>query len=144
MSAFELLVIGKPVGKGRPRFAGGRAFTDERTAQAERDIFGCWIAAGSPRLNGPIELSVVLKVERPKGHYRKDGSLSAEGRRHPHPAAQKPDVDNALKLVMDALNGRAWGDDVQVVWARVQRVWGSRAETVVWAAEAAPDTGEEA
>jgi Holliday junction resolvase RusA-like endonuclease len=27
---------------------------------------------------------------------------------------RKPDIDNAIKLVMDGLNGVAWADDAQV------------------------------
>ena len=42
------------------------------------------------------------------------------------PHLKKPDVDNVLKVVLDALNGAAYGDDVQVVEARVQRHDASR------------------
>jgi Holliday junction resolvase RusA-like endonuclease len=53
----------------------------------------------------------------------RDGTLSAAGQRKPFPTGKKPDVDNALKLLMDALNGKAYRDDVDVVDARVRRVW---------------------
>lgn len=136
MTSFAFTVPGKPTGKGRPRFSKGRTFTDATTAQAEGDVLGCWIDAGGTRLDdGPIALRVALVVERPKSHRKSDGTLSAEGLRHPWPANQKPDVDNALKLVMDALNGRAWRDDVQIVDVYVTRTWGPRAETRVEAYE---------
>ena len=139
MNRFSFIVPGKPTGKGRVRFNGKQSFVDQVTAHAERDVLGCWIEAGQPRLVGPVQLAVTLIVERPKGHYRSDGvTLSAEGKRHPFPENQKPDADNALKLVMDALNTRAWKDDVQVVDARVTRVWGPRGETWIAAQEVAP------
>lgn len=131
--SFAFAVPGKAVGKGRPRFAGGRVFTDRATEQAEQDIFGCWMAAGSVRLEGPVHLAVRVYCERPQSHLRANGELSAEGLRHPFPDKQKPDVDNALKLVMDALNGRAWRDDVQVVSGSSGRVWGQPARTYIFA-----------
>ena len=136
MSGFSFTIPGQPTGKGRPRFGNGRTFTDGATVRAESDVLACWQAAGEPRLDGPVALRVALIVERPKGHFRSDGvSLSAEGARHLLPDNQKPDVDNALKLVMDGLNRRAWRDDVQVVDVYVTRSWGARAETRVEAHE---------
>ncbi len=120
----RLELEGKPEGKGRPRFGqGGRVFTPQATKLAEGRIIDAWTNAGQPRIDGPVELHVWLEVARPKGHFRKDGSLSAEGSRKPLPTGKKPDVDNALKLVMDALNGRAYRDDVDVVYASVNRKW---------------------
>lgn len=132
---FRLVVSGKPRGKARPRFGNGRAYSDPVTEQAEADIRGAWVEAGSPRLEGAIGIDIDLVVERPKGHFTTRGALSADGRRSPYPSGQKPDVDNALKLVLDALNGRAWKDDVQVVRAAVVRYWGKRAATVIYARE---------
>ena len=68
---------------------------------------------------------------RPRGHFRRDGNLSAEGLRHPVPRNKKPDVDNALKLVMDALNSRAYRDDVLVAKVIVERDWGEWPETLI-------------
>lgn len=133
-------VPGRAHGKGRPRFAKGRTFTDAATVQAERDVLGCWQAAGAVRLpDVAVHLDVTVLCERPKSHVRRDGSLSAEGLRHPHPENQKPDFDNLLKMIADALNGRAWRDDVQIVSARFSREWGVEACVDVWAV---PVTGE--
>ena len=38
--------------------------------------------------------------------------------------AKKPDADNILKAVCDALNGFAWKDDAQVIEAHVRKVYG--------------------
>lgn len=120
----RLELSGRPEGKGRPRFGqGGRVFTPAATKLAEGRIIDAWTSAGQPRLEGPVRMSVYLEVGRPKGHYRKDGTLSADGLRKPRPTGKKPDVDNALKLVMDALNKRAYRDDVDVVEASVVREW---------------------
>lgn len=125
MHPIDLWIAGKPKGKDRPRFANGRTYTPKETENAEANIVSVWREAGEPRLpdDAAIELTVTVCVERPSSHYNSKGEMNAEGKRNPHPARKKPDVDNCLKLVMDALNGRAYKDDVRVVDALVRRVW---------------------
>ena len=132
----DLRVHGTPRGKGRPRFvkATGRTYTDAQTTEAEGDIIGAWERAGAPRVDGPVALHVTAVLERPKGHRKRNGDLSAEGLRH-HWPAKKPDLDNLVKLVMDALNTRAYRDDCQVVHSVLWKRWASPGEvahTRVW------------
>jgi len=120
----RLELTGKPEGKGRPRFGkGGRVYTPHATKLAEGRVIDAWTSAGQPRLEGPVRLTLLLEVARPKGHFNTKGELNASGRRHDRPTGKKPDVDNALKLVMDALNRRAYRDDVDVCEAVVWRRW---------------------
>jgi Holliday junction resolvase RusA-like endonuclease len=132
-----LRIDGAPVGKGRPRFvkATGRTFTDAKTASAEMRVVAAWEAAGRPRLpEGAIAFLVTQVVERPKTHWKRDGTLSAEGQRRPWPNGRKPDFDNAAKLLADALNGCAYRDDADVVHHWYVRRWanpGERAHTVL-------------
>jgi Holliday junction resolvase RusA-like endonuclease len=124
-----LKVDGKPTGKGRPRFvkATGRTYTPGDTARAENRVQLAWIDAGRPRIDGPVWMTVIAVLERPKSHYRVNGTLNAQGQRHPIPV-RKPDVDNLLKLAMDALQGHAYGDDVNVMSAQVMRRWAQDGE----------------
>lgn len=133
MTSFTFTIPGKPTGKGRPRFSQGRTYTPRDTVLAEQGIRAGWEDAGAVRLaDGPVGLTVVVGVERPMAHFKRDGALSAEGLRNPYPSRKKPDVDNCLKLIMDALgNSRAWRDDVQVVSAQIARVWAPEAFTKV-------------
>lgn len=86
-------------------------------------IRAAWAEAGSSRLyDGPVELTIVAYMQRPKAHLRASGQLSAEGERHPHPT-KKPDASNIAKLVEDALNGCAWRDDSQVVDLIIKKRW---------------------
>jgi Holliday junction resolvase RusA-like endonuclease len=131
MTELVLAIPGQPCGKGRPRFAKGRAYTPAETVSAERLIQDEWRHAGCPRLQDvALKMHLLLVLERPKGHFKRDGSLSAEGSRHVLPV-RKPDCDNALKLVLDALNTLAFRDDVQVVDVTVSRRWGPHAQTVI-------------
>jgi Holliday junction resolvase RusA-like endonuclease len=123
-----LRVAGKPATKGRPRFdpRTQRAYTPPSNIVSENDIRAVWRAAGEPRIEDDvaIALDVEIVVIRPAGHFRKNGELSAEGERQPIPCRQKPDLDNAVKLVMDALNTRAYRDDVRIARVTASRRWG--------------------
>lgn len=130
-SSFNLVIEGHPQGKDRPRFrviAGkgrrpfAQVYTTKKTQDAEKHVQAAWDAAARPYVEGPLTVDLVLYVARPKGHFTSKGTLSAEGLRHRFPTV-KPDVDNVLKLILDALNGRAYRDDVDVVAATMRRVW---------------------
>lgn len=124
---FGLWIPGKPAAKGRPRATRqGRVYTPQETVSAEQAVQTEWIAAGRPRLpDGPISLFVAARFARPAGHWRTDGSLSAAGGRS-HAPTKRPDCDNIGKLIADALNGRAWSDDAQIVALIVQKSWCAR------------------
>lgn len=129
-----LTIPGQPRGKERPRFvrATGRTYTPRRTVSAERAVQEAWVQAGRPRFpDGPLRMTVTLRLQRPQGHFRSDRvRLSAAGLRNPIPT-KKPDLDNTLKLVADSLNGLAYRDDAQIAEAVVRREWADWPETVV-------------
>ena len=39
---------------------------------------------------------------------------------------KKPDVDNVIKIILDALNGFAWHDDSQVVNLQIEKKYTQR------------------
>ena len=135
-TAFELTLDGKPQGKPRARFrAGQKPYPDKTQKLAEGEIRRAWEQAGRPRLpDAALTLDVTLIVVRPDAHYKRDGSLTAEGERCPYPHKTKPDLDNALKLVCDALNTLAWRDDVRFVRMTCTRGWGLYPRTDITAA----------
>jgi Holliday junction resolvase RusA-like endonuclease len=125
VGAFRLHVPGdKPVGKARPRMTSkGRPYTPAATKLAEASVRAAWIAAGSPRLpDVPLWMHLTIVQPRPKSHFRANGQLSAVGDRHRFPA-KRPDIDNIIKLVCDALNGCAYRDDAQIVSVAARKVW---------------------
>lgn len=129
---FTLRVPGTPRGKERARHSRGRTYTPAATVEAEQRIYLMWRDNGSPRLpDGPVALELELGVVRPGAHYNTKHQLNVEGRRQYRPFRRKPDVDNALKLVMDALNGCAWVDDVRIIDAHVYRVWSAEPYTLI-------------
>ena len=42
--------------------------------------------------------------------------LKTRQSQHSQPCSQKPDIDNLVKYVADALTGIVWKDDAQIVW----------------------------
>ncbi len=99
-----------PLGsKGRPRFGRGRTYTDAKTKAAEKVIALYAMAACGvpPLIAGPVVLSIYQAVEYPASWSKKERAA----RRY---VTSRPDADNAIKLVCDALNGVLWVDDAQV------------------------------
>lgn len=125
--AITVRVPGEPRGKGRHRtqaLARGRVKTypDPATERAEREVLDAWRATGARRIEGPVGAIVVGVMGRPLNHVRKDGTLTAAGQRVCWPT-RKPDIDNILKLVLDALAKHAFGDDATVQNAYVSKRW---------------------
>jgi len=112
-----------PIGKGRPRFGGGRTYTPEKTRNAETEIHLYALSAmrGQALMEGPVRLHIVGLVEMPASWSKKK---RAEKNGRPH--TQKPDASNVAKLVEDALNGAVYRDDAQVYDLRCLLYWGKR------------------
>lgn len=71
-------------------------------------------ARPSEPILGPVSLSLQFFFPRPKSHYR-TGKYSDQLKANaPLLHISKPDADNLVKLVKDALNGVFWHDDSQV------------------------------
>ncbi len=100
---------------------------------AEAVIIDAWKQEGEPRIDDDVAIRILMVIvtPRPQGHFKKGGELSAEGIRQPVPRKKKPDMDNALKLVCDALNKRAYRDDVLIAEVGMVRRWGEWGETLV-------------
>lgn len=98
-------------GKGRPRFvrATGRTYTPRETMTAESWVRFCAVKAGATPLDGPVSLTLHVRVAIPQSWSDKKRN-DALGKY----TTAKPDVDNIVKLVGDSLNGIAWHDDKQI------------------------------
>lgn len=77
---------------------------------------------------GAVVLSVMFRFPRPKSHLRKDGSLKPSA---PLEHTQKPDLDNLVKAVKDAMaNAGYWRDDAQVThYAPVAKAWADEGQS---------------
>ena len=122
----RFVVPGQPVGKQRPRFARGRAYTPKKTVLYEKSVAAyarLALAEHGPIPDGPVSVRIVAVFDRPKRLLRKKD-----------PAGRMwhwdntPDGDNCAKILLDGMNGVLYKDDRCVVRLVVYKVYRSKDE----------------
>ncbi len=117
-----------PRGKGRPRFTRtGKAYTPKETKEAEKQIVSAYWAMRNRDFfdrNIPIAMHVMAYFSIPPSWEKKKTEAALKGELFP---TKKPDGDNILKLVADALNDAAYHDDSQIVYMTIKKEYASRA-----------------
>lgn len=114
-------VPGAVVGKGRARIgkvgAHARMFTPEKTVSYENlvktlayDAMGKTGDAGP--YAGPLQANLLIGVAIPATFSKKKRDQALAGEIYP---TTKPDLDNCIKSVFDAMNGVVYADDKQIV-----------------------------
>lgn len=134
--AISFTVPGEPVGKGRPRFvrATGRTYTPEKTANFEtlvkweyhQQVGGRAFEDGAT-LGMRVYAYFSIPRSKPKWQQR---DMAAGVIKHTH----KPDADNLLKSVADALNRIAFDDDSSIAYVEVKKLYSEepRTEITIW------------
>ena len=119
-------VPGIPVGKGRPRFFRDKktgttgAYTPAKTKAFEKVCRMAYaFKCGNVKLEGPLMLLVRAVFATP---LKEEWAQARVG---------KPDLDNIVKAICDALNGLAWKDDSQVWMVHAEKIYGQVSKTVV-------------
>lgn len=119
-------VPGAPVGKARARTGNGRHYTPKKTRDYEELVFACFkeahpnfetIPAGTPIA---IRITVYYPIAKSDSKKVKAEKLSAK--RLP---IIKPDIDNVVKAILDALQGEggAYTNDSQVCCIFAQKFY---------------------
>ncbi len=125
-----IVVMGAPVGKGRPRFTrAGHTYTPDKTRSYEQLV--AWTArtemGSRPLIDGPVQLSFRAVFEIPKSWPKKKQTDALLGIVRP---TGKPDIDNLIKS-MDALNGIVFRDDSQITEISGSKRYGHQAFVAV-------------
>ena len=116
----EFQVFGEPHAKQRARVYVNKytnracAYTPKETVTYESLIAGT-VYKYRPKgglITGPVSLNLRIYRSIPKSMSKKNRLLAEEGKLLP---VTKPDMDNIIKSVFDALNDVIWHDDSQVV-----------------------------
>ena len=128
--SYSITIPGEPIAKARPRMTKhGHTYTPKRTVDYERMVQTLFHAEyGSPKLEGPILLQLDLYFEIPKSRSKAARERMQQGLERP---CKRPDIDNCMKSVSDALNGIAYKDDSQIVAAVIQKFWADEPRAVV-------------
>lgn len=123
-------IYGKPQGKARartfynPKLGRSQSVTPEKTVLYENYIKQCFLEQSNPSERWfekePIKMTIIACFEIPKSTSKKDRERIAGGKLFP---TKKPDADNIAKVICDALNGVAYGDDTQIISLTVCKVY---------------------
>lgn len=138
----SFVVLGKPVGKGRPRFRNTgkfvQTYTPEATAVYENLVKLSFQQSGQHKLEGPLHMTIRAYFPIPKQTSKKRAELMESGQvLH----TSKPDADNVAKAICDALNGIAYDDDSQIVSLLVTKSYSANPRTSIDVHEIDEETG---
>ena len=121
-------IIGNPIPQGRPRFYNRGRFTGcydpEISKNAKHDIRMQLLAQNPIKLDGPLKIVLHFHLKRPK-------SLPKRITYH----IKKPDIDNLIKLLLDALRDICWHDDNQIVELIARKDYGEDLRTEITISE---------
>lgn len=128
----EFEIPGKPMGKGRPRFARAgkyvRTYTPNETVNYENLVKLMYKAeAGAVFLHGAIMAEIIAYFPIPASASKKKKAAMAQGTEYTH----KCDTDNIAKIVLDSLNGIAYDDDAQVSRLHVRKTYTAEPKVTV-------------
>lgn len=122
-------VPGKPQGKARARTVYNKnlnhsvSYTPDNNLLYENLIKTMYIQhAKGVRFDKevPVKLSIVARFLPPKSTSKKKQQQMLSGEVLP---LKKPDMDNIVKVVADALNGVAYHDDTQIASVTAKKVY---------------------
>ena len=115
----------EPMGKERPRayscHGHTQVYTPYKTREYEEMIKTIYsLQVGHKRFpdDAEILLEVIACFAVPKSTSKTKRELMLNGGILPR---KKPDYDNIAKIITDALNGVAYKDDSQIVWADIRK-----------------------
>ncbi len=119
LKEIKLTFLGEPTPKAAIKhvFAGGKmhGFKPAKTQHAMDDIraqLKPQLPVDWTAIEGPISATVVFRRIKP---------ASVPRRLYPH---TRPDLDNYLKLLWDALNGVIFKDDAQIISVTATKIFG--------------------
>lgn len=110
----ELTIPGEPVGKARARVTQHGTYTPAKTVNYEalvKQIFAASYPGWVP-VEGPLTMRVIAYYAITQSTSAKQRGQMEAGIVRP---TRRPDCDNLIKIVADALNGVAYRDDAQLV-----------------------------
>lgn len=129
---YEFEVPGKITGKGRPRVNSytGIVYTPTKTKDYE-NLIEQYFLLKYPRfkqIEQRTKVSIIAYFDIPKSTKKSDieGMLNNE-----ISPTKKPDIDNIVKIVLDAMNKFAFKDDTQITKLEVEKKYGNEEKIVV-------------
>lgn len=121
-------VMGEPKGKGRPRFCRntGHAITPKDTVNYETLVKMEYTQACGELMfpdDAMLDMRIKAYYSIPKSASKKRHAAMLSGDIRP---TKKPDMDNVIKIIADALNKIAYRDDTQIVDCQVRKFYSEK------------------
>lgn len=120
--AAYFVIAGKPQGKARartfynPKLGRVQSMTPENTVLYENLVKQSFVQQADKDARWfnkePLAVYITAFYPIPASTTKKDRQLICSGKLYP---TKKPDADNVAKVICDALNGVAYGDDTQII-----------------------------
>lgn len=115
----EFIIPGEIRGKERPRAGKYHFYTPRSTEEFECYVRQCYVqAVGKTFFRGPVQVHITVYRKIPKSWSRKRRDAAVN-----QPCITKPDADNVIKSILDALNGTAYQDDAAVYSVTCEKLY---------------------
>ena len=133
----EITINGEPKAQKRHRYRRiSKRIISYDPSKKDKQALAKQLAASmaSQPLDEDVHLMIAFYMPRPKSHYRSGQFSHLLKEDAPTLHKSRPDVDNLLKLVMDAATGVLWKDDALVSWILTKKEYSEtpRIELDVW------------
>ncbi len=130
----ELIIPGKPIALKRHRHTtrNGRIFNYD-PSKADKANFLKKVQNMAPEdpVYGAISMTIEVYIDRPKSHFGTGRNSDKVKESAPAYPISRPDLDNYIKFVFDALNGVFYKDDSQVVHTESIKEYSTEPKTIV-------------
>ncbi|MBQ3415380.1 MAG: RusA family crossover junction endodeoxyribonuclease [Clostridia bacterium] len=129
---YQFEIPGKITGKARPRLntITGRAYTPGNTKDYEM-LIKQYFKIKYPKfetLEGRIKVKIIAYFEIPKQTSKKQKEKMMLNEISP---TKKPDIDNVIKIILDALNKMAFRDDSQITKLEIEKRYAEEEKVLV-------------
>ena len=133
----QIIILGSPVAKRRPRFARRGKLTaiiNDQETEEGRFLFAAQFQWRKPPLIGPLAIDLLFIMPRPKAHYGTGKNVTILKPTSPryHSAKKRFDIDNCIKFALDCLNELVYEDDGQVAVISAVKRYGERPRTEIF------------
>lgn len=129
---YEFEVPGTIKGKGRPRVNSytGQVYTPTTTKDYEY-LVEQYFLLKYPKfepLEGRTSVNITAVFNMPKNTKKQDKDKMIENIISP---TKKPDIDNIVKVILDAMNKFAFKDDIQITRLNVEKKYGTEEKVII-------------
>ncbi|WP_373731451.1 RusA family crossover junction endodeoxyribonuclease [Bacteroides heparinolyticus] len=110
-----LTIPGDPVAKARPRVCGKATYTPTKTKNYKtlvKELYFGKYGQTVEEMEGMLKLTVNAYFQIPKSKSKRVQEMMHTNEIRP---IKRPDIDNIVKSISDALNNVAYADDSQIV-----------------------------